>query len=426
MAENEYRDAVDRRWLLFQMIWSLATVLLILATAPLWMGAANFPQVPLLETLIGSSFLIDGCALAVLNVSTVLIFLLMIRTWFLKDPSSVTADVAKVRILAMCFSAAMLVLFLTNQHRLQPWAWQFFIFATVTSLSASTTKAMSAARIVVVSIYFHSALGKFDYQFLMGLGREFVAVAASPFFDLQNPSDIPIAVVWALPTGELLVGLLLFFAKTRVAGVIAAAGLHLSLLAILGPLGMNHHLGVLVWNVIFGLLTVTLFWPNSIHSDNQMYRPASLLSSQDLALKIFTLAIVCVPLFPACDHWLAWGLYSPNNRRCMVRLVMPANLEAPENLAAYLGENDGVTRKVDIGKMSLDRVGVPIYPEARFQLGVAKWLEKQLGDGKGRVIYELQSKSDRWTGARTSLGANKTNTWQKKDESPFLFNSIPR
>ena len=426
MAEYKHTPAVNRRWLLFQMTWSLATLLLIIATAPLWLGTADFAQVPLLKALVGSSVFIDGTALVVVNVCAVLIFLLAIRSWLSRDPNRVAANAGNTKKIAACYALAMLVLFLTNQHRLQPWAWQFLIFAMITALSTSSAKAMSAARIVVVSIYVYSAIGKFDYQFLMGLGREFVAVAASPFFDLQSPNEIPIAVVWALPIGELMVGSMLLFPKTRSFGVIGAAALHLSLLAILGPFGMDHHLGVLLWNVIFGLLTVTLFWSTTKQSNNEPHSMATLLSFDDLALKIFTLAIVCAPLLPACDHWLAWGLYSPNNRRCVVRLVMPMDTEAPETLTPYLVVSGGPTQKVDIGKMSLDRVGVPIYPEARFQLGVAKWLENQMSDGQGKVVYELQSKSDRWTGARKSLDMNSDSKWQSKDESPFLLNSIPR
>ena len=58
-------------------------------------------------------------------------------------------------------------------------------------------------------------------------------------------------------------------------------------------------------------------------------------------------------------------------------------------------------RRLSLSRWSLDCVGVPIYPQARYQLGLTSEIARrhQLGDA---VRVKIRGTSDRWTGERTA------------------------
>ena len=78
--------------------------------------------------------------------------------------------------------------------------------------------------------------------------------------------------------------------------------------------------------------------------------------------------------------------------------------------------------KVDLGRMSLELLDAPIYPEARMQLGVARWVQERYLSGPSMITIE--SKSDRFTGERE---VKTIEPIQSADQRvPFFFNHLPR
>lgn len=371
----------------------------------LWLGAGNFPKVPLLESLTGADLLVDWIAVALAAASALVLMTSSMRSFVRSQPPSSHSPVNTfVRTSAALFAVSLLGLFLLNQHRLQPWAWQFFLYAVFLILARRSDELILSARWLTASIYFFSAVSKFDYQFIYGLGStmaqtlaDVVGIEASEWIN---------GVATGMPVFELLVAVLLLFTRTRKMGIILAAIFHSALIATLGPWGLGHHTGVLVWNVFFFLIATILFWPSAAEQE------ASTNSGLNPFLFAATIACVLYPLLPQCDHWLAWGLYSPNNSRCDLELVQ-------ENEAGEV-----VFQRIDLNKMSLEQLKVPIYPSARFQLGVAQAIaEKDNLSNRSRIV--IKSRSNRFTGQRDSTVFNKDRMWNK-GESSFFFNSKPR
>ncbi len=209
-----------------------------------------------------------------------------------------------------------------------------------------------------------------------------------------------------MPVFELLVAVLLLFGRTRKTGVVLAAIFHTALIATLGPWGLDHHLGVLVWNLFFFLIAAVLFWP-SVVEHNELAN-----GKQNAVLFAVTIAMLLYPMLPHCDHWIAWGLYSPNNSRCELEAVGQNN------------EGEAIFHRIDLGEMSLQRLNVPIYPSARFQLGVALAIqEKDSLGNRSRIV--VKSRSNRLTGQRESTVFSADQQWNK-DNRGFLFNWTPR
>ena len=423
---NHQRPEKGRRFLIFQILWIVASVVLMISTWRLWVGTHKFPQIPLLSVFVGTSLWIDYVALAILAAAS----LLMIDALVRGRPTGIESFITpKLRLACLVWVAALTILFLTNQHRLQPWAWQFLIFAVLVVLSTTKQSALAASRAVVVSIYLWSAIGKFDFQFLNGLGRQFAAAITDLVGSPVNAEAISPWAVSLLPMGELLVGVLLIFSATRKIGVIAAIGLHLGLVAILGPWGMDHHMGVVIWNLLFAMITAVAFWPPSNQTDSEpSQQSAALPLAKHAATILFTTVVIALPMYSLWDHWLAWGLYSPNNRRCTLKVVVTSEQNFDESIQPFLSPVEaefvgGVELlKVDIGRMSLELLDAPIYPEARMQLGVARWVQERYLSGPSMITIE--SKSDRFTGERE---VKTIEPIQSADQRvPFFFNHLPR
>lgn len=367
----------------------------------LWVGASDFPQVPLLASLTGVPLLADWIAFTLTLISASVLLISSMLFLFQRQPSS---SHTFARIAALLFAVSILCLFFLNQHRLQPWAWQFLLYAVLLFLARQSNELIVSARWVTASIYFFSAISKFDYQFLYGLGRqlaetiaETVGVEASGWMSFSAGT---------MPVFELLIAVLLMVGRTRLTGIVLAAFFHAALIATLGPWGLNHHTGVLVWNVFFFFITTILFFPTSAEKANPVTLPYRQL------MFAVTLIMVLYPLLPHCDHWLAWGLYSPNNSRSELEAVY-------EN-----EQGQTVFQRVDLSKMSLEQLNVPLYPEARFQLGVARSFQQHENlEGRSRIV--IKSKSNRFTGQRTSTAFDESDRWNNA-QSKFLFNWQPR
>src|SRR5207244_3954765 len=99
--------------------------------------------------------------------------------------------------------------------------------------------------------------------------------------------------------------------------------LHLLLLVILGPWGLNHKLGVLVWNAYFIWQDLILFGGRRSMSATVADDPESVpqttgaLSALGLAQGMIVAAALLPLLAPTTwfDLWPSWGLYAASAER---------------------------------------------------------------------------------------------------------------
>lgn len=239
------------------------------------------------------------------------------------------------------------------------------------------------------------------------------------------------------PAAELLIGIgWLIPATRRVAGCVSML-MHLGLIGILGPWGLGHSAGVLVWNgALIGqawFLAVARSpadrgrpggtgsdpgvsdagWDNpsgsevsgSESDESQVGRwiPIRTRWGRRFARGVVILAIG-MPLFERpghWDHWLSWSLYSPHTSRVEIQVSGASEDRLPRAAReALAADRDGDGwRTLSLGDWSLSARGVPIYPQARYQLGLAVVLAREAGlEGEIRGIWK--GAADRWTGRR--------------------------
>ncbi len=341
---------------------------LVAVTWRLWTPQHVFPQVPFFRALVAAPAWCDWA-----GASGMVVGLLASLVAPLRGPWAARALVLfAVSTTGMC---------LLDQERLQPWAYQFVIVAVVLAL-AEPRAALGLLRLLIVSFYLHSALSKFDYSFLHTLGQQFLAALAGVVgasVDGWSESS-RLAAAAMFPLGELLIAAGLCFARTRRAALVAAIVMHMLLLTILGPWGMNHRPGVLIWNVYFMVQNVLLFWsestsPAAVPSEVE---PSGRRTAAPLFVQSLVLAAVALPLLAPTtwfDVWPAWGLYAP----CAERVTLLVHRRGVEQLPAELQsfaeapqDPRDPWRTLRLDRWSLEALGAPIYPQNRYQLGVAE------------------------------------------------------
>lgn len=364
-------------------------LLLFAVTWRLWTPQTVFPQIPFFATLTAAPSWIDWLAIAIAVVSLTI--------------AGASRQAVLWKQAAIVFSIALTILVLLDQHRFQPWAYQLVVFFVI----MASCRERAAARLmqwIVASIYVYSAISKLDYQFLHSLGPQFLETLLRLVgISTETWSATLLAAAATLfPLGELCVGVGLLYQRTRRMAVVLAIATHVLLLLILGPLGLGHQPGVLVWNLFFIVQAVILFanWPlNASQQDNDSHRPIS----EPLGYVVAGL-VIAFPLtesFGCCDHWPAWELYSPRSSRAFVAIHESATDRLPASIQPFLAPptEGNAWRQLYLDRWSLETLAVPIYPEDRFHLAVALALAEQ-HDLQLAIHVTQQTASSRSTGAR--------------------------
>lgn len=419
----------QQRWLRVAVVCFGA--ILFFVTGPLWYRTTEFPQVPLIGLARNLPPWLDQVLLVMLAFSASLL---------------IVTDARSNQHGGVLFLVSSLGLVLTNQHRLQPWLCQLLILVAF-GLLFRAKRYVSFARLLLISIYLFSAASKLDYQFVHTLGQQFASTLLNYVgiaFDAW-PEHTRLLTAMLFPAGELVVGCSLLFPRTRTAAASLGIAIHLVLLLVLGPWGLQHGWGVLCWNVFFIVqLGILFLWrgrpttsaaatESEATTKSATKTPTPTLSPpKSTAWRTYAaLAILALPLlepFGLWDHWPAWQLYAPRNSRVSMQVLEHAVSRLPAELLPYVheaGPNEVAPwRRIDLDQWSLDSVRVPIYPQDRFQLGAALAIATNAELG-GAVLVELQDASNRWSGERTAQMLRSTQEITEAASS-FRFNAIPK
>jgi hypothetical protein len=443
-------------------IWlSISCLALVASTWKLWTPQTVFPQIPFLAALRTAPAWLDWLGLALMLVALVAMLVLALIDRSRPAPAGRDGDLSplstrlsaapspageglRMKLTSLVFVTNLTLLVLLDQLRFQPWAYQFGIVAIVLAF-APAGNAASLLRVLTVSIYFWSAVSKFDYTFLHGLGPELLRGLLAAFHlepGWMRP-EAATTLAWAFPLDELAVAVLLAIRRTRTIGLVAAIAMHVLLLETLGPFGLNHSPGVLLWNVYFMGQDLLLFrrpaagWKESAGPGaKQRFRD----SLEGLAIPIrrarFAHSVVFLAVwlpilhvFGWLDAWPAWAVYAPASERIVL-------LISDEDALARGFDKWSSTAPFDTARFgswhwyladdywSFDTVKTPLYPESRFRTGVALAAMKryQLGDA---AVLVVESRANRWTGKRTRTTYSGGDAIREYAET-FNLNALPR
>ena len=408
----------------FARFWAAVLLLLVAVTHRRWLPITDFPRVPLLPFISLSPEWANRLAIADCVAALGIVI-----------PSMALVVIRKpIRSPWLVISLSLLAAFALDQHRLQPWAYQSAIYGLI---FATLPWPHSRRWLVPLAstIYLYSAAGKFDYQFVHTVGQDFLATIMAPLGGLPEKigPNTRAFMALSLPSAEALIGIGWLVPRTRRLAGAAAIGMHAGLIGVLGPWGLNHSPGVLVWNLaligqawFLAVAPVRAAGRPEVHAGHEtqpgpvptqpgpvptqpgpvpVRRPRPLsFWLRSLLVPLVVTAAILLPLserWGYWDHWLSWALYSPHTSRVDVQIHSTAIDRLPASARESLREDregDG-WRDLDLGDWSLRTVGVPVYPQARYQLALAVVLADR-ADIDREIRGVVKGVSDRRTGRR--------------------------
>lgn len=381
---------MEQRIQLFRRIWAASALALVAATWKLWTPQQEYPQVPALAELGKLPGIIDWIALGGMLLALLTVLAAPAKSIVWRQALGV-------------FVVSMGLLMAIDQHRFQPWAYQFLIIALVLA-TAKPAAALALLRWLAIGIYVWSAWSKCDLTFTHNLGQQFLN-AVLGWAGFENwPRLVRVVLASLFPVGELVVAVLLCVPRWWPKAVWASVALHALLLLVLGPLGLHHKPGVLLWNVYFIAQNLLLFRavaPVEIREDEMPHDEP--IAATALYVVVGALVWPVVETWNYCDHWPAWSVYAPRVERTSCFIHRTEQERLPESLRAFLepATDDDNWLLVRLDNWSLATLQTPVYPQNRFQLAAASAVIRQYGITRFRVI--LYSTADRWTGDRTDV-----------------------
>lgn len=263
---------------------------------------------------------------------------------------------------------------LLDQNRWQPWEYEYiFIILALVINYKNEKKAIATIAFIFISIYFFSGLGKMNLLFSQYLRNVIVGSGLFHSNDSRAWNILLYHSGYLLGIIEILLSIGLLFKRRIKAAAILLIIMHVCIIVIFGPAGINYDKIIWPWNIAMILCLYILF----------LSRDRVLISFQLIKLGWNKLIIVLFGLLPFLnfsgywDYFLSASLFSfkPPNMYVYIH-----NKEACKELRPFftIEKNkpsvDSNTALINVRQWSFKEMQAPAYPELR----VYKKIKQQL------------------------------------------------
>ena len=277
---------------------------------------------------------------------------------------------------------------LFDQTRWQPWVYQYsFLLITLALFSWKSddvigrTRALNIARLIVASTYIFSGLQKINPEFFTGVFPWLVEPITTI---LPSFAGSLYAFGIAAPFIQVVFGVGLLTRKFRRPSIVLAVLMHVFILAMIGPFGLNWNSIVWPWTaamVIFDLLLFTgkedFSFRDVLWSKNNLYHPVVLI--------LFGI----LPFFSFVNLWdsyLSSALYSGNVTGSVIHLNGVGRSDLPPQIQKYVTSVSANDNSLNIQSWAIGNLNVPPYPETRVYKALAKKVCSYMTDSSQVVV----------------------------------------
>ena len=324
-----------------------------LITKNIWLGATSrfYALTPVLRGMPEINYPLDHIIYTAMLVLLALIALL-----------------PRPRAVIIAFVALTTTYTLWDQTRWMPYTYQFLVmFAVVAGCrwqqgplddieKERNQRLLCMLGLILISIWFWSGVHKINIRYMLK-GYPWML---SPFLP-HLPETVQhalLAFAVVTPFIESGAAVMLLFPRTRVLGVLLLTSMHLGILVVFGPLGLNFNRSVWSWNVAQIAFVFFCFWKRT----GPHWR--NILWSDNWAHRVILFFFLCMPIgspFGIWDDFLSHKLYSWSTKEAEIDLLKPeVEAELPEEVTHGIRVKNG-RRFVHVLKWSYHVFESPPY-----------------------------------------------------------------
>lgn len=336
----------------------------------LWIGPRSFPLTPVFDFLPKTGQAVDHVLFAVLFVLAAAILI-----W--PQPQKFIA----------AFIAITAVFSLLDQTRWQPWVFLYcFLLATLALFSwdsedvAGRNHTLNIARLVIAGTYLLSGLQKInpnfiqnDFPWIVSPITHIIPGAAPEFYWLGM----------AVPFIQVAFALGLLTQRFRRISLIVAVAMHVFILAMFGPLGLNWNNIIWPWTAAMAIFDILLFGTGQDYSWRDIVWSGRSYHSAILA------AFVGLPLLSFVNLWdsyMSAALYSGNIDEAEIYMNDRGRNTVPNTISAHLVHTSDDTNVLNVQHWAIEDLNVMPYPEVRVYKKIAKDVCLHLGNPADLVL----------------------------------------
>ena len=278
---------------------------------------------------------------------------------------------------------------LLDQNRWQPWEYQYiFIIITLVINYKNDTDALAIIAFIFAAIYFYSGLGKMNAVFSQSIQH---ALTRSGIFHASNSYLYNFLVYhsgYASGITELSLSIGLFFQRTKKIAAIFLILMHILILVLFGPFGINYDIIIWPWNIAMILLLYILF----ISKQPASIQFKSIKKGWNKIIIILFGILPALNFFGYWDFFLSSSLFSTKPTDMYICINKPRSSKELQPFIV-LNKNktlcDSNSLIINVRTWSFQELMVPAYPELRVYKNIKSQLLKRYPDMEATFVIFL-------------------------------------
>lgn len=157
---------------------------------------------------------------------------------------------------------------LLDQNRWQPWEYQFIFMLLPLVFIKEENRIITCWQVILVGLYFFSGLSKLNHKFIL---QGWNGMILNEWMGYTVRNSWVSRLGYLIPLMEMFAALGLLFNRGRKLGVVLLCAMHVFILIMFGPVGLNINISLWPWNTVMPFLLLLLFyhksfnWPAGIH-----------------------------------------------------------------------------------------------------------------------------------------------------------------
>jgi hypothetical protein len=286
----------------------------------------------------------------------------------------------RIRFLWFIFLSGTLVLILEDWNRVQPWViHSTLVLLTFSKLPRAYRKydqpspLLFAAMLAVAGLYFWSGIWKLNSAFF----EHIIPYFMSPLTKHLAGHKIYVHTIgYSTPFLEIICSFGLIWKRTRLVSIVILSLLHLVVLLLLGPFGLNANEVVWSWNIILIMILWSLFFKNDLKPNPSYFRHLSVIHKTGLALILLAPALNFAGWY---NKSAAFEMYSGTNYTREFEYPAEEVAIIPPHMDNYVYKFKQVVR-VKPYEWTIETLGVPPNPDPycmnRFEEETLKYMNR--------------------------------------------------